>query len=343
MSEYNINSQWTLLERAKRSVDGKKILPILDVMDQVGVPDFLGDVPTFEANQGLKHRIVRTVSRPSSTRRKFYSGVGATKTGTQVIYEDVTLFEQRSEIDEDHLDTLENPKEARRQEDEGHIAALLEDVVKAIFQDAKTSGEEYIDGFGARLDSLSYPGHTTSSYPYVWDGGASSRTGYLCSMWIVEWGAQANHMLYPSGNRVRGGRYGLIARDKGKEKIADTDDSTHFYYSYVSQFKMWAGLACWDDRKVARIANIDQDYARANSFNENIVIQALNHGRFRPGRTRIYVNPYLASQIDIRANSKSNTLWGKMELFGASVRTARGVPIRVLDEVILPATETSLS
>ena len=43
MSAYNANSQWTLLERAKRSADGKTILPILDVMDKRGVGDLIAD------------------------------------------------------------------------------------------------------------------------------------------------------------------------------------------------------------------------------------------------------------------------------------------------------------
>lgn len=341
MTEYNINSQWTLLERAKRSADGKRILPILDVMDKLGVEDFLKDWPYFPANQGLKHRIVRTTSRPSSTRRSFYQGVGATKLGTQVIYEPVVLFEQRSEIDEDELDTVENANEARRQEDEGHIGGLLDDFVYAIFRDARTSGSEYIDGLAARLASLSYPGYTTTDLPFVWDNGGSGSD--LCSMYIVDLGARANHGIFPSGSAVRGGAFGIIARNKGKEPKADTDDSTHTYYAYVSQFKKWAGVACHDDRRLTRIANIERDETSAKALNENNIIKALNHGRFDRRTTRMYCNPYLKSQIDIKAKDKSNIQWSIVDVFGKPVPAFWGIPIRVLDETILSGSESAVS
>jgi hypothetical protein len=86
MSEYNINTQFTLLERAKVAPDGKKVLPVLDVMDKLGIKDFLKDVPYFPASHGLKHRIARTTGRTSSTRRKFYQGVERTDTPDQVLW-----------------------------------------------------------------------------------------------------------------------------------------------------------------------------------------------------------------------------------------------------------------
>ncbi len=338
MSEYNINSQFTLLERAKRSADGKRIQPIIDVMDKLGVQDFLKDVPYFMANQGLKHRIVRTVSRPSSTRRNFYEGVGSNITTTQVIYEPVVLFEQRSEIDEDELDTVENPKELRQQEDEGHIKGLMEDFVTAMFTDAKTSGSEYIDGFVARLGTLSYPGHTTETLPYVWDNGGAATCS---SMYIVEWGPRACHALYPSGRAARGTMFGIAARDKGREKILDSSDKA--FYGYVSQFKKWCGLAIHNDWKFTRIANVVSAIGDTNSIDEDVIIQAINHGKFNIGASRIYVNPYIKSQIDKKVKDKASAAWSIVDTFGKSVPAIWGIPVRVLDESILPADESAVS
>lgn len=340
MAEYNINSQFTLLERAKRSVDGKSVLSILDVMDKLGVEDFLKDVPYFPANQGLKHRIIRTTSRPTSTRRSFYEGVGTNISTTQVIYEPVVLFEQRSEIDEDILDTVENPNEARKTEDEGHIKGLIDDFAKAIFTDARTSGSEYIDGLATRLNALSYPGHTTTTLPYVWNNGGS--TG-LCSLLIVEWGPRACHGIYPGAGAVNGGAFGIIARNKGKEPKLDSDNTAKTYYAYVSQFKKWAGLAINNDWKFARIANIEKDEASTYALDENLIIKALNHGKFSPGATRIYCNPYLKTQIDIKAKDKGNVQWSIIDVFGKPVPSFWGIPIRVLDETILSGAESAVA
>lgn len=340
MSEYNINSQFTLLERAKRSADGKKILPILDVMDKLGVPAFLKDVPYFQANQGLKHRVIRTTSRPTPTRRNFYQGVEKTALTTQVIYEPVILFEERVEIDEDHLDTVENPKEVRRQEVEAHMGSLIESCADAIFNDARTSGSEYVQGLAARMATLSYPGHTTTTLPFCWDGGGSTTLG---SIYLIEYGPKACHGLFPSGRTVKGSMFGIVARNKGKEPKADTDSSTATYYIYVTQLKKWFGLAINDDRKIARIANVNCTLGGSNSLDEDLVIQALNHGRFNRARTRMYVNPYLKSQIDIRAKDKGNVIWDIKDVFGEPVSTLQGLPVRVLDETILTASESAIS
>lgn len=340
MTEYNINSQLTLLERAKRSVDGKRILPLLDVMDKLGVPAFLKDVPYLQANMGLKHRIIRTTSRPSSTRRKFYGGVTTSIQATQVIYEDLILFEQRLEIDEDHLDTIENPKEYRRQEVEAKIAGILEDFVYACFNDDKNSGVEYVDGFKKRLGTLSYPGHTTTTLPYVWNGGGSTT---LTSIYIIDWGPKACHALFPSGRTVKGSVLGVIARNKGKEPIKDTDDSTATFYAYVTQLKKWCGMAIWDDRRLARISNVNATLGGTGSFDEDVIIQALNHGRFNKASTRIYVNPYVQTQVDIRAKNKGNVNLTMQNVFGEPVQTFLGIPIRKLDETIIGVAESQLS
>jgi len=341
MTEYNINSQFTLLERAKVTVDGKRVGKWLDVMDKKGVDEIMKDVPFFPANQGLRHRIVRTTSRPSSTRRLFYSGVGAKQDTTQVVFEPVILFEQRSETDEDEFDTLENGNELRFKKDKVKVEAIKDDFVYSWFNDARTSGQEYIDGLGARMTTLSYPGYTTTSLPYVWNNGGSGSD--TCSLWIIEYGMDAVHGIYPSGQAVRGSQMGIIARNKGKERIPDADDSTAAYYAYVTQFKFWFGLAVNNDWKIARIANIERDETSSKALNENLLIKALNHGKFYKPATRIYCNPYIASQIDIKAKDKANVNWSTRDVFGREVRTFWDVPLRVMDETILPASETALS
>jgi hypothetical protein len=342
MSEYNINAQFTLAERAKRlGEDGKTAAELIDVLEKRGTAALIKDVPFVEANMGLKHRVLRTVSRPASTRRKFYAGVGPTMTTSQVIWEDVVLLEQRSEIDEDQLDTLPvaEAKEVRRQEDEMHIAGLDEDFANALFNDARTSGAEYIDGFAARLGTLSYPGHSTTSLPYCYTMGGSTA---LTSIYIVEYGRRACYGIYPPRANARDTVLGLAARDKGKEARPDSDDSTKTWYGYVSQFKRWIGMACENDAKIVRIANVESGRDATYGVNEDILIEALNHGKFNRSKTRIYVNPYLQTQIDIRAKNKGVGYSVEM-VFGEPILTFWKVPIRVIDDTIIGIAETEVA
>jgi len=343
-NEYNINSQFTLVERMKLSIDGKSVIAAIDVMDKFGVDSFLRDVPFFPANQGLQHRVTRTTSRPSPSRRKWYKGVGATQATTQVIYEPVCLFEDRSEIDEGEVDTLTNGTELRRMQDEAHVAGMVDAFVYAMFNDNRTSGGEYIDGLGARMSSLSYPGHTTSSLPYVYDNGGSADTGSLSSLWIVEYGPRAVHGIYPGASAARGlGPFGMRITNKGREPKADSDDSSKTFYQYVTQFVFYWGVAVANDWKIARIANISSDIGGAAPIDEDVIIKALAHGKFRPEATRFYGNPYLQEQIEIKAKNQTNTLWKPKEILGREVHALRGIPFRKVDDTILSATETAVS
>jgi hypothetical protein len=343
MAEYNINSQFTLLERAKQcGPGGKKILPVLDVMDKLGVPAFLKDVPYFPASHGLKNRITRTAGRTSPTRRRFYQGVERTSAPTQVLWDDVVLFEERTEIDEDHVDTLENGDVLRGNEDREKAAAILEGVCNAFFNDRITSGGEYIEGFLGRMNTLSYPGGSTTTLPYCWNQGGSSTLG---SIYCIDWGPMACHGFYPSVTGGKMGTLGVDIRNKGKEPKADTDSSTATYYVYVTQLKKWVGLSMHDDRRWFRIANVNCTYGGSNGFDETTLIRALNHSRIRKGTgsARIYVNAYIQSQIDILAEKKGNVNLTMENVFGEPVQTFLKIPIRVLDETILTASETAVT
>lgn len=342
MSEYNINKQYTLLERAKTSIDGKTVLPAVDVMDKMGVGEFIQDVPFFECNSGLKHRISRTTDRPTSTRPKFYGGTRPNMSTEQVLFEPCVEFTQRSEIDERLLKTIKNGEEMRRQKDMPHAAGIIDDFVYDLFNSVRTSGSEYINGLSARLGTISNPYHTTTSLPYVWDNGGTD-TGNLTSLYIVEWGPQAVHCLYPDP-QVRGeGTLGMSIRNEGREPIKDANDSLATYYAMVTTFSFWFGLAVWNDWKIARIANIHYDEKNSGALNDNIIIKALRHGKFNRGATRIYGNAFIGTQIDIRAKDKGNTFWGTTEVFGKEINQIQGIPFRMLDDTIITNTETLVS
>jgi len=84
MATKYINSKYTLLDRAKETSDGKTVLPIISVMNEL-VDDFFMDVPFMEANMGLKHKIVRDTGMVASTKRTFYKGVTSSKRNKQVV------------------------------------------------------------------------------------------------------------------------------------------------------------------------------------------------------------------------------------------------------------------
>jgi hypothetical protein len=333
MATKYINTKYTLLDRAKETSDGKTVLPIISVMNEL-VDDFFMDVPFVEANMGLKHKIVRDSGMVQSTKRTFYKGVTSSKRNKQVVYEDVMLQERRREIDEDEIDTLANPATKLRQEDEGHARKLGEDVVNAFINGDQDDGSEDMNGLLQRLDALNPTGLNNVQS----NGYASVGTSIL----IVEWNTDETggaYGIYPQSGFGKNAPFGVSIRDKGKEKVLDDDDTTAAYYAYVAQLKAWAGLAVGNNRKIARLCNINPTVGGSKSFEDGgtqNLIKLLNNGRFDRNRTRIYANPTIKTQMEIYALDKANLMWSPMEIFGKQVTAFQGnIPIRYIDDTIL--------
>lgn len=345
MSTRNINAQYTYLERAKALTGkgGNATRAVLDVMDQVGVMDFLKEWPTIPCSHALKHRVRRTANRPPTTHRNLYQGVPANITVTQVLWETVVLLEQKNIIDEDEFAGMDaaDAKAERRLQVDSHIVALQEDYVNSIFNSSSADGSEYIDGFASRLSTLSYPGYGTDSLPYVYNGGGTGSD--LCSMYVVELGPRAVHGLIPGSGTREGKNLGVEYRNKGLEPKADSGDTTKEFYAYVDQFKMWAGLNVADDRKIARYANIEKDVASDYSWNEDILIDILTFGRFDKRRTRLYVGQRLYTQLCKKAKNKQNQSLDWDVIFGQKVMTIWQIPVRTLDALVLGEAETAVA
>lgn len=335
------NVQYTLLDRAKDTADGKTVLPTLQVMNRMGVDDFFMDVPFVEANMGLKHRIKRTSALPTSTNRTFYLGVPPTKTTKQVVYEDVMLKEQRREIDEDEVDTLANPKELLRQEDEFHQEALGQDVVTAFLQGSVVDGSQHVNGLLQRMDALN-PTTLNNVMSAGFTTGGSVTTRILIVTWDPNRGCYG---IYPPGY-MKNTRLGISARDKGKEPIADADDTTAKYYAYVAQFKAWLGLAVGDNRTTGCLANVNPTSGGTGAVDDDLLdtFSTLMHAiRIDRARARIYVNQTIAAQLDNYSRKKHNVFWPTTEVFGRPVKMYQGIPIRELDTTILTNTQAVVS
>ncbi len=345
MTTQYINTKYTLLDRAKETIDGKTVLPLFLVMNEL-VDDFFMDVPYIECNMGLAHRITRDTGMVDSTNRSFDQGVKASKVNKQVVTEHIALLERRREIDEDKIDTLANPKEKLRQEDERHIRKLGEDVVFQMFNSVRTDGSENINGLFQRLKALN-PSGLDNVRSNGHTGGGATTTSVL----LVEWNTDETggaHGLFPPGF-IKNTTLGVAARDKGKEKVAQ--DATNFdaiYYAYVAQFKAWLGLSIANNRKMARLANVNPAaWDASNSFVDGgteRIIEMLHNGRFNRERTRMYVNTTIAAQMSIYGLNKTNVIWSPGELFGRPVKMFQGmIPIREMDTTIISNTQAVVS
>jgi len=324
------NAKFTLLDTAKLA-SGDKIFNMIGVMN-LEIDDFFMDVPMKECNMVLAHEFVRDVGMTSSQAVGFYQGTKPSKRSGQKVQEGVAMLSRRREIDCREIDRYgeEKGKELLKQQDEGHLQKLGEDVVNEFINGTVSSGSEHINGLKARLGALNPTGlNNVQSL-----GHASTGT----SVYVVEWNPindEGCYGIYPPGFK-KNTKYGVKAENIGREAKADPDDTTATFYNYVAMFYAWFGLAVGNNRKIARLCNINPNIDGSKSFQDGGVealIKLLGNGRFNVARTRIYVNPTVRTQMDIYALNKNNIQWPTMEVFGRTVPQFRGIPIRVTDVI----------
>jgi hypothetical protein len=142
------------------------------------------------------------------------------------------------------------------------------------------------------------------------------------SIWVVVWGPNTMHCLFPKGQIS-----GLQHRDLGEWTL--TDAVNNQYQGYRTHFKWDMGFTLRDWRYAVRICNIDapalQTGAAANLINGLIravhrlptapravstvqTTDAPDKGAMSMGRTAIYCNKVVGTYLDIQALNKTNVL-----------------------------------
>ena len=318
-----VNAQFTMLELAKRTLN-KDVLEIVNSL--VEKNEVLQDAAWVEANQKNSHVGTRVIALPTGTFRGANQGVGSSTASTKQVTEPIARLEDFSDIDEAILD-LEGDRKAaiRGQEDKLHIEGLGQTLSETINRGARTADPLTFDGLSTRYDAL-------ADVNVLGAGGTGSDT---TSLWIIEWGPNACHMIYPKGSPI-----GISFEDKGKVKINPTASTS--YYAYESQFVVVSGIFIHDDRCVQRIANIETA-GQVNTLDDDQILEALNYMPMPGGNgnTVIYVNRTLKTQLDILAKDKTNVNYTADTAFGIPVTRFRGIPVRMWESIL--NTETAIT
>jgi len=344
MADYNINERWSLPDRAKASTDGKSVLPIINTLN-LKVDDFYMDVPFKYCNRGTKHLMRRANEMAASTTRRLYSGVKATKLGTQLIYEDIVAKERVRSIDEMALAGLDEGARATEllNQDKAHIRRLGEDGVDTFINGGVSEDGTLIRGLLTRLNTIS--GNSLNNVASCGHASATNNSRLL----IVEWnpdGDEGAFGLIPS-NWMGLGQLGVKSVNLGKKEVVDPSDVEGTYMAHRARHYLYTGLAVGDNLKIACLANINTDEDGSNNFisgnGARKIMKLINNGHFDRARTRIYCNADVKTQFDILGNEKSNLSLKPVEVFGKWVDAFREIPIRVLDNVILSNSQAVVS
>jgi len=325
-----INTQLTLTELANRKDPDGSAAKIAEVLAQSN--PILRDAPWTEANDTFSHRITRRLTLPTGTWRRINQGVSNESSQTIPVVETIGMLESYSEVDKTLVDASPNPKQFRMQEASAFLEGMSQTLASAVVYGNAATDPEKITGLAPRMPDLDADGNVI---------GASGTGSDLTSIYVVQWGLDKVHFVYPKGHA----NFGINHQDLGEVTLQDTNGKN--FQGYRDHFESHVGLVVRDSRSIARVANIEFT-GGSNEFDEDDLIDIL---AFMPNEgmgASIYCNKYIWSQMWKLAKDKTNinyTLDSGNGLSGGPVTMFAGHPVRKLDantvaEVVLPTLMT---
>lgn len=336
----------TLMDVAKSLDPDGKTASVAELLSQSN--EILMDMPWFEGNLPTGHRGVIRTGLPEPTWRKLYQGVAPGKSLRATVEDSVGMLEARSEVDRDVADLNGNTSAFRLSEAQAFLEGMNQAMAESVIYGDASLNPERFNGLAVRYNSTSGNiGQNVIS--------AAGDSGDCTSVWMVVWGKNTVHGIYPKGSKA-----GLSHEDLGL--IDAFDGSNNRYRAYADHWQWKCGMHVKDWRYVVRIANIDMTDLKAVSgtqattaatFLPKLMIKAMARVPFMGMGTPVfYANRTVKEMLSIQAMEKNQSvlsIQNAVQEFGSvspgSVSTGNlrllGVPIRTVDRI--DETETAVS
>jgi len=315
----------TMADVAKRTDPGGQIDMIVEILNQTN--PILQDMTAIEGNLPTGHRSTVRTGLPMPTWRRIYGGVQPTKSTTAQVTDNCGMLEDYAEVDKALADLNGNTASFRLSEDRAHIEGMNQEVAQTLIYGNDGVAPAEFTGLAPRYNSLSAP----NGENIINAGGAGNDN---TSAWLVVWGPNTAHSIYPRGSKV-----GLQVNDKGQVTIENADGQGGRMEGYRTHYRWDIGLTLRDWRFVARVANIDVSDLNSDPDKLQALITYMIEASERipnlgMGRAVWYVNRNLRTKLRLAILSKisNNLTWETVA--GAQMMMFDGVPVRRTDALL---------
>lgn len=331
----------TYADWAKRLDDDYKVATIVELLSLTN--EIMDDMLLVEGNLPTGHKTTVRTGLPTATWRLLNYGVPNAKSTTAQIVDTCGNLETYSVIDKDIADLNGNTAEFRLSEVRAFLEGMTQQMATTLIYGNVGVNPERFHGLAPRYNSVLTTTAQTAANVIDMSGTGSTNT----SIWIVVWGADTCHGIFPKGKIT-----GLQHRDMGEWPVLDANNNT--YQAYRDHFKWELGLTVRDWRYIVRLANID--VTLLNSVNAANILNGLVRAlrrlptssarasavqtsdapsiRDSMGRVVIYCNRVVSTYLDLQAMNKTNVLLQMREFEGHVVTTFRGIPVRTVDAIL---------
>lgn len=332
--------QLTLADWSKRLGPDGKVAPVVEILSQSN--DILEDVAFVQGNLPTGHRTTIRTGLPAVYWRALNQGIPSSKSTTVQVDEGCAMMEARSHVDMKLLELNGNSAAFRMSEDAAFIEAMNQEMAATLFNGNPAVDQKKFLGLAGRCSTTS----AGNGNNVLLAGGSGSDNA---SMYLVCWGEQAVHGIFPKGSKA-----GLSQRDLGEETVLDATGGS--YQAARSLYQWDAGLVVRDWRYVVRIANIDvSDWinvtgTQALTASTNLIklmtkaiARIPNFNNVRPA---FYTNRSIEEGMRIQALERSQNVLkieDALNQFGSPMKqlTFQGIPVRRVDALGIAETLVS--
>jgi len=322
----------TLLDIASRLGEDNKIAAIIEMLAQDN--EILEDMVVVEGNLPTGHKTTIRTGLPSATWRRLNYGVVPSKSRTAQVTDSCGMLEAYAEVDKALADLNGNTAAFRLSEDRAFLEAMNQEMATTLIYGNEKVDDAKFTGLAARYAAGKLnPSREEIAYNIVRVQGSHTPSGNdQTSIWLVGWGENTVHGIYPKGSTA-----GLTHKDLGEVTLDDGAGGR--YQGYRSHYKWDLGLTVRDWRSAVRICNLDtgtvaKDPAVGDIFDalDDSISRMKSLTNCRPV---YYCNRFVEAMLRKQARKHaSNTLTIEQLTENRSIVKFNGIPIKRLDAIL---------
>ena len=313
----------TLLDVQKRTAPDGSVDKVIEILDQTNKIN--EDMVWLPANDKSQHVTTIRSGLPEPTWRKLYQFTQPTKSTTVQVTDSIGMLEAWSEIDQKLVEIQSDPAAFRLSEDIPHMESMMQKVARTVFYGNDVTAPEEWTGLAARYSTTSAE---NADQIIKGDGAGSDNT----SIWIVVWGPNTVHGIYPPGTKA-----GISHNDLGLVTLQESGGRMRAYQSHYT----WdCGLSLRDWRYCVRVCNIDVSNLTKNAASGSDLVDLITQGlevipNLEAGRAVIYANRKIRSFLRRQITNKvANSTLSMDNVAGKPVMAIDGIPVKKCDVIL---------
>ena len=314
------------LDFASRMDPDNKIRTIIELLAETN--PILEDMTAVEGNLPTGHKSTTRTGLPAATWRLLNYGVQPSKSITSQVTDTCGMLEAYAEVDRDLANLNGNSAAWRLSEDRAFLEAMNQAMADTLIYGSQITNPERFTGFAPRYAAIGTdPLVSTYNVVHGYAGGANNT-----SVWLVVWGENTVHGIYPKGSTV-----GFQHQDLGEVTLFDAATPAGRYQGYRTHYKWDLGLTVRDWRYVARLCNLEVAAITAAGVVPILDGMTQLYNRIPSmgmGRPVFYANSTILTWLWIQAAHQGTMHLTSDNPEGKPVLSFLGVPIKRCDAIL---------